>query len=106
MKIMSGTTVRKELLEEYQKTIEKEKLEIGLAIIQLGDNESSNTYIRNKIKYSESVGIHTELIKLEEKTTEEELLKLIDKLNKDKKVTGIILQAPVPDHIDLEIENE
>jgi len=100
MKVMSGTEVRKELLENYKKIIEEEKLKIGLAIIQLGDNESSNTYIRNKIKYSESVGINTQLIKLEESTTEEELLKCIDKLNKDKKVTGIILQAPVPDHID------
>ena len=54
MKIISGTQVRKELLEGYQNTIEKEKLKIGLAIIQLGDNESSNTYIRNKIKYTES----------------------------------------------------
>ena len=100
MKIISGTQVRKELLEEYKNTIEKEKLEIGLSIIQLGDNEASYTYIRNKIKYTEGVGIHTELIKLEENTSEEELLKLIDKLNKDKKVTGIILQAPVPKHID------
>ena len=100
MKIISGTQVRKELLEEYKNTIEKEKLNIGLAIIQLGDNEASNTYIRNKIKYTEGVGIHTELIKLDEKTTEEELIELINKLNKDKKVTGIILQSPVPDHID------
>ena len=100
MKIISGTNVRKELLEEYKKTIEKENLKIGLSIIQLGDNESSNTYIKNKIKYTEMVGIHTELIKLPEKTKEEELISLIEKLNKDKKVTGIILQAPVPKQID------
>ncbi len=100
MKIISGTEVRKKLLENYKKIIEDEKLKIGLAIIQIGDDEASNTYIRNKIKYTEGVGIHTELIKLPEKTKEEELIELIEKLNKDKKVTGIILQAPVPKQID------
>ncbi len=100
MKIISGTEVRKKLLENYKKIIEDEKLKIGLAIIQIGDDEASNTYIRNKIKYTEGVGIHTELIKLPEKTKEEELIELIEKLNKDKKVTGIILQSPVPKKID------
>ncbi len=100
MKVISGTKVRKELLEKYRETIQKKKLKIGLAIIQLGDNEASNTYIRNKLKYTEEVGIESNLIKLPEKTKEAELIKVIEELNKDKKVTGIILQSPTPDHID------
>ena len=100
MEIISGTETRKKLLEEYKKTIAKEKLDIGLAIIQVGDNPSSNTYIRNKLKYTTEVGIKSELIKLEENVSEEEVIRLIEKLNKDSKVTGIILQSPLPDHID------
>ena len=100
MKVISGTQVRKELLEKYKKTIEKNNMKIGLAIIQLGDNEASNTYIKNKLKYTQEVGIDSELIKLPEKTTQEELETLIKDLNKKKKVTGIILQSPTPDHID------
>lgn len=100
MKEISGTKVRKELLEKYKEIISKEKLDISLTIIQVGNNESSNTYIRNKLKYTEEVGIKSNLIKLEESTSEEEILKLIKNLNKDPKVTGIILQSPLPKHID------
>ena len=100
MKEISGTKVRKELLEKYKKIINKEKLDIYLTIIQVGNNESSNTYIRNKLKYTEEVGIKSNLIKLEESTTEKEILDLINKLNKDPQVTGIILQSPLPKHID------
>ena len=53
-----------------------------------------------KLKYTEEVGIDSKLIKLPEKTKEAELIKVIEELNKDKKVTGIILQSPTPDHID------
>ena len=100
MKEISGTLVRKELLEKYKKTIKEKKLKIGLTILQVGDNPSSNTYIKNKLKYTKEVGIDSELIKLEEKISEKELLKLIDQLNKDPKVTGIILQSPRPKQID------
>ena len=100
MQEISGTKVRKELLEKYKEIISKEKLDISLTIIQVGNNESSNTYIKNKLKYTEEVGIKSNLIKLEESTSEEEILKLIKKLNKDPKVTGIILQSPLPKHID------
>ncbi len=98
MQIISGTEVRKELLEEYRKTISKENLKISLVIIQVGDNPSSNTYIRNKLKYTKEVGIKAKLMKLDESITEEELINIIKKLNRSK-VTGIILQSPLPSHI-------
>lgn len=98
--ILDGKKLREELLANYKKIIEKENLKIKLAIIQVGDNEASNIYVKNKEKYCNMVGIKTNIYKLSSDTKEEELLNLIDKLNKSNEVTGIILQSPVPKHID------
>ena len=98
--ILDGKKLREELLASYKKIIEKENLKIKLAIIQVGDNEASNVYVKNKEKYCNMVGIKTDIYKLSSDTKEEELINLIDKLNKIKEVTGIILQSPVPKHID------
>ena len=98
--ILDGKKLREELLTNYKNIIEKENLKIKLAIIQVGDNEASNIYVKNKEKYCNMVGIKTDIYKLSSDTKEEELINLIDKLNKIKEVTGIILQSPVPKHID------
>jgi len=98
--ILDGKKLREELLANYKNIIEKENLKIKLAIIQVGDNESSNIYVKNKEKYCNMVGIKTDIYKLSSDTKEEELINLIDKLNKIKEITGIILQSPVPKHID------
>jgi len=100
MKLIDGKKVREELLKEYKRVIEQDNLKIKLAIIQVGNNSSSNVYINNKIKYCNRVGIDTELFKLDNNVTENKLIELIDKLNKDDKYTGIILQSPLPEHID------
>lgn len=98
--ILDGKKLREELLANYKNIIEKENLKIKLAIIQVGDNEASNIYVKNKEKYCNMVGIKTDIYKLSSDTKEEELINLIDKLNKIKEVTGIILQSPVPKYID------
>lgn len=98
--ILDGKKLREELLASYKNIIEKENLKIKLAIIQVGDNEASNIYVKNKEKYCNMVGIKTDIYKLSSDTKEEELINLIDKLNKIEEVTGIILQSPVPKHID------
>lgn len=98
--ILDGKKLREELLANYKNIIEKENLKIKLAIVQVGDNEASNIYVKNKEKYCNMVGIKTDIYKLSSDTKEEELINLIDKLNKIKEVTGIILQSPVPKHID------
>lgn len=98
--ILDGKKLREELLASYKNIIEKENLKIKLAIIQVGDNAASNIYVKNKEKYCNMVGIKTDIYKLSSDTKEEELINLIDKLNKIKEVTGIILQSPVPKHID------
>ena len=102
MREMNGIKVRKELLEEYQNRIQKENLSIKLVIIQMMEDEASNLYIHNKEKYAAQVGIETEVILLGKDTKEKEVIERIEKLNQDQAVTGILLQSPVPDHIDFQ----
>lgn len=95
---------RKEL--NIAKTVIENSLKLKLVIIQLGDNPSSNSYILNKIKACERCKIESELIKLGENTTQEELLKLIHRLNESSNVTGILVQFPLPNHIDSQTIND
>lgn len=72
----------------------------GLAVILVGDNPASQTYVRNKQKSCEAIGIFSELIKLPEQVTEEELLEQIRSLNNRNDIHGILVQLPLPKHID------
>lgn len=96
MQILDGKAYRLELLEEYKKIIEENNLDIRLDIIKVGDNPSSIQYIKNKLKYTEMVGIKSVLHELDENTREDEIIKLIKELNENDEVTGIILQSPIP----------
>ncbi len=98
--ILDGKKVRDEILAKIKAKIAKEKLDIKLAIILVGDDEASKIYIKNKEKYCDMVGIAVEKYKLSSETEEKEIINLIDKLNNDESVTGIILQSPVPEGID------
>ena len=100
--ILDGKLVRDKLLDGYKEKIRKESLAIKLAIILVGDNEASKIYIRNKEKACNYVGIVVEKYLLAADTSEVELMSLIEKLNNDVSVTGIILQSPVPSHIDFD----
>lgn len=100
--ILNGKKLRDELLVQYKEKIKKEKLNITLAIILVGNNEASKLYIKNKEKYCTEVGIKVDKYLLDEDTSEEVLINLIKDLNEDEKVTGIILQSPVPDGIDFD----
>lgn len=81
-------------------------LKLKLVIIQLGDDPSSNSYIGNKLKACERCKIEAELIKLDINTTQEELLKIINRLNESENVTGILVQFPLPAHIDAKVIND
>lgn len=100
--ILDGKKLRDELLVQYKEKIKEEKLNITLAIILVGNNEASKLYIKNKEKYCTEVGIKVDKYLLDEDTSEEVLINLIKDLNEDEKVTGIILQSPVPDRIDFD----
>ena len=80
--------------------LKEQGIEPCLAVVLVGDNSASKVYVSNKEKACAAVGIRSVSHVLPEATTEEELLKLIDELNADKSVHGILVQMPVPKHID------
>lgn len=75
---------------------------VGLAIIQVGDNPSATSYVKNNLRLCKEVGISAYLHKLPTKTTQDELVALIEELNGDEKVSGIVLQLPLPEEIDVQ----
>lgn len=100
--IIDGKKISDEVKAEIrQKTdaLREKGLEITLAVIQVGNNPASSVYVRNKKKACEVVGIRSLSYELPEETTEEELLNLIDELNRRSDVNGILLQLPLPAHI-------
>ena len=72
----------------------------GLAVIMAGDNPASEIYVKNKIKACETAGIYSRTIKLDENVTEKDLIEEIEKMNKDDKIDGILVQLPLPAQID------
>lgn len=104
-KILSGLKTREQILKELKNDIKilKDKNIIPkLVIIQIGDDYASNLYIKNKIKLSESLGTITILKKFNHNFSEKELIDLIHNLNNNSSINGIILQLPVPPHINVE----
>jgi len=101
--VISGTEVAKEIREELQKEIaelkEKHNLVPGLVTVLVGADPASQVYVGQKEKTSQALGIYSERYDLPAETTQEELLALIDKLNKDPKIHGILVQLPLPKHL-------
>ena len=102
MTILDGKKLKQEILDDVKLKIEKNNAKMKLAIIQVGNNEASNIYVGQKLKACEYVGIEGNLYKLDENVSQEELLALIDKLNKDNDVYGIILQSPIRHDLDFD----
>jgi len=102
-KIISGTEVAKQIREELKQEIaelrEKHNLVPGLATVLVGEDPASQVYVGQKEKTSLALGIYSERHDLPADTSEEKLLTLIDKLNKDPKIHGILVQLPLPKHI-------
>lgn len=94
-----GNEVKKEWLKEIKREMEELRITPTLAIIQIGNRNDSNRYINNKIQSAKKIKMETELIKLPEDTSQEELLTLINTLNINKCINGIIVQLPLPNHI-------
>ncbi|MGH7806483.1 MAG: bifunctional methylenetetrahydrofolate dehydrogenase/methenyltetrahydrofolate cyclohydrolase FolD [Thermodesulfobacteriota bacterium] len=91
--------IRKEVSEEVRKLKEETGIVPGLAAVLVGSNPASEIYVRNKRKACGEAGIYSEEYKLPEETTESDLLSLIKELNEDKKIHGILVQLPLPKHI-------
>lgn len=94
-------TIKDELRDRVNKLKEEGK-EVSLAVILVGNDSASQVYVRNKKKACEYVGIRSLSYELSEETSEEELLKLIDDLNEREDCQGILVQLPLPKHIDSE----
>lgn len=92
--------IKQSIAEEVPALVEKYGRAPHLAVILVGEDPASQSYVKSKGKDAEQVGYKSTTIRLPEATTEEELLKLIDSLNNDDTVDGILVQLPVPKHID------
>ena len=101
--IISGSEVAKEIREEIKQEVaelkEKHNVVPGLATVLVGEDPASQVYVGAKEKTSKALGIYSERQDLPADTSEEELLARIDKLNKDPKIHGILVQLPLPKHI-------
>ncbi len=101
--IISGTEIAKKIREELKQEItelrEKHNLVPGLATVLLGEDPASQVYVGQKEKTSVALGLYSERHDLPADTTQEALLALVDRLNKDPKIHGILVQLPLPKHI-------
>ena len=103
--ILDGKTLAKKIRKELKLEVEELKQKgiiPKLAVIMVGDNSASQVYVRNKSRACEKVGIEFEEFLFDKDTLEEELINTIDNLNKDEKIHGILLQSPVPKHINIQ----
>ena len=101
-KVIDGKVISKQIKDELKERVaeyRKQGIEIALAVIQVGNDAASTVYVGNKKKACEYIGIQSVAYELPEETTEEELLKIIHTLNQDDSIYGILVQLPVPKHI-------
>ena len=104
MTIMDGKALSekslKEIEQEHSELEKKAGRKAGLAVIIVGENPASQIYVRNKIRACERIGFHSETIRFDENISEESLLLEIEKLNNNSNIDGILVQLPIPRHID------
>lgn len=100
MAIINGNKLAERLRDELKAEIAGLERKPGLAAVLVGENPASKVYVGIKQKKCEEVGIHSQLHKLPETITQEQLLQEIEKLNKDGSVDAILVQLPLPKHID------
>lgn len=99
-RIIDGKQVAAQVKEQVRLEIERDNLSVGLAVVIVGDDPASRVYVNNKKKACEVCGIKSFEYALPAETTEEQLLELIDALNSDTAVNGILVQLPLPSHLD------
>ena len=101
--LIDGKKISQDIKDELKAKVEKLKSEgtvCSLAVIQVGNDPASSVYVNNKMKACAYIGIESVAYELPEETTEAELLGIIEKLNNDSKINGILCQLPLPKHID------
>ncbi|RME43436.1 MAG: bifunctional methylenetetrahydrofolate dehydrogenase/methenyltetrahydrofolate cyclohydrolase FolD [Chloroflexi bacterium] len=102
-RIIDGRAIAREMRREVAEQVEEFKMRYGrppgLAVILVGDYAPSLYYVRTKARYCEDVGMYSEVHHLPAHTPEDEVLKLVDRLNHDGNIHGFLVQLPLPDHI-------
>jgi methylenetetrahydrofolate dehydrogenase (NADP+)/methenyltetrahydrofolate cyclohydrolase len=104
--IINGKQISKDIEKELKEDVKKLKemgTEPGLAVILVGDNPASKTYVRAKERACKRIGINSKKINYDTSITQKELLEKINELNNDDTVHGILVQLPLPDHIDSDL---
>ena len=99
--IIKGKELAQKIRLELKEEVAKLKVKPKLAVIMVGNDKASEVYVRNKSKACDEIEIGFEEFLLEENTTREKLLALIQKLNERKDIHGILLQSPIPKHLDI-----
>lgn len=95
-----SAAVKQEVADEAAKLRDEKGLKVGLAVVIVGNDSASRVYVNNKKKACEAVGFQSFEYALDENTTQEQLLDLVNVLNRDDRVNGILVQLPLPKHID------
>lgn len=107
--IIDGRLIAQNIKSDLKKEIENLKpkgINPGLAVILVGEDSASKVYVRNKKKCCDELGIFSKEFCFPENTSEKEILDLIEKLNQDKKINGILVQLPLPSHINQKVITE
>lgn len=102
-KIIDGKKISQEIKDELKEKVahlKKQGTQIALAVIQVGEDPASSVYVRNKKRACEYIGIKSVAYEVPEATTQEELLEIIHKCNENPEINGILVQLPLPKHID------
>ena len=101
--IIDGKKISQEIKDELREKVaayKEQGISISLAVIQVGNDPASSVYVNNKKKACAYIGVESVAYELPEETTQEELLKLVERLNQDDQINGILVQLPLPKHID------
>ena len=102
--VIDGKELAKKIRENLKiecDELNKKGIKSKLAVIMIGDDQASKVYVRNKSRACKDVGIEYEEYLLSSEITQKELIELIERLNKDKKVNGILLQSPIPSNLNI-----
>lgn len=103
MELLDGKALANDILDKLSLKVNRLDTAPNLVVIQVGNDPASSVYVRNKERTAERVGINSETIKLSKHITQDELLEIIDKYNRFTDVNGILVQLPLPKHIDEQV---
>ena len=100
--IINGEWIAESIIDEVSQEMKSLNAKVKLVVIQVGKDAASEVYVRNKVRAANKIGITSEVRKLPSGTNQDKLIRIIRSLNADKSVNGILVQLPLPEHLDVE----